>query len=79
MLFRPIVEYYMIDIHTLMAMCIKNPVYNSQYVRYTVFFYNYKFREQDDVGTCCNICLGVDCNTYIGEDIVYFWGESCKL
>ena len=32
---------------------------NSLEVRYIVFFYNYKFRERDDVGACCrhNICL----------------------
>ena len=24
----------------------------------TIFFYNYKFRDRDDVGACCNIPLG---------------------
>ena len=50
-------------------MCIPNPVYNSLDVRYIVFFYNYKFRERDDVGACCNICLGVGCNTNSGSGI----------
>ena len=39
-------------------MCIPNHVYNSQDVRYAVSFYNYKFRERDDVGACCNSGLG---------------------
>ena len=46
---------------------ITNLVHNSQDVRYTVFFYNYKFRERDDVGACCNTCLGVGCNTLTVE------------
>ena len=69
--FRPIVEYYIMDIHILMVMCTPNSVYNSLDVRYSVFSYNYKFRERDDVGACCNICLGAD--------IMHFWDESCKL
>ena len=40
------------DIHILVVMYIYIPnlVYNSLDVRYTVFFYNYKFRERDDCG-----------------------------
>ena len=63
----------------IMVMCIPNPAYNSLYVKYMVSFYNYKFRERDDVGACCNIGLGVSCNTYCGADSMHFWGESCKL
>ena len=43
---------------------IPNLVNNSLVARYTVYFYNYKFR--DDVGACCNICLGVGCNIVLG-------------
>ena len=39
-------------------------------VRYIVFFYNYTFCERDDVGACCNIALGVDCNTVTVEQTV---------
>ena len=67
------------EIHILMVMCIPKPVYNSQAVRYTVFSYNYKFCERGNVGACCNIVLGVGCNTYSGADNAHFWGESCKL
>ena len=42
---------------------IPNLVYKSLDVRYTVCFYNYKFHERCDVGACCNIALGVGCNT----------------
>ena len=49
---RPIVECYIIDLQILIVMCIPNPVYDSLDVRCTVFFYNYKFRERDDVGAC---------------------------
>ena len=59
----------------LMVMCIPNPVYNSLDVRYTIFFYNYKFRERDDVGAYCCIVLGVGCNTDYSVD---FWDESWK-
>ena len=44
---------------------IPNLVHNSLDVRYTVFFCNYKFRERDDIGACCNICLGVGCDTIL--------------
>ena len=63
-----------------MVMCIAtNPVYKSLDLRYTVFPYNYKFRERDDDGACCNICLGAVCNTYRGADSMHLWGESCQL
>ena len=78
-LFRPIIEYYIMDKHIHMAMCIPNPVYNSLDVRYTILSYNYKYRERYDVGACCNIALGVGCNTYSEADSVHVWGESCKL
>ena len=50
-------------------------------VRHTVFFYNYKFRERDDVGACCNFCLGVDCrpNTVPVEQIVCIFGVKSKI
>ena len=48
---------------------IPNLVYESLDVRYTVFFYNYKFRERDDVGVCCNIALGVGCDNLTVEQI----------
>ena len=66
-LFRPTVDYYSMDIHILIVMCIPNPVYNSLDVRYTVFSYNYKFRERDDVGAT------------VKHNSMHFWGESCKL
>ena len=55
---------------------IPNIVHNSLDVRYTVFFYNYtyKFRERDDVGACCNICLGVGCNTVTMEQMACIVG-----
>ena len=53
----------------LMVIHIPNLVHSSLDVRYTVFFYNYKFRERDDVGACCNIALGVGCNTGTVEQI----------
>ena len=59
-----------------MAMCIPNPVYNSLDVRYTASFYNYIFRERDDVGACCNIGLGAG---YSGADSMHFLDKSCKL
>ena len=36
---------------------IPNLVFTSIDVRYTVFVYNYKFRERDDVRACCNIAM----------------------
>ena len=53
----------------LMVIYIPNLVNNSPDVRYTVFFYNYKFRERDDVGACCNTSLGAGCNTVTVEQI----------
>ena len=50
-------------------MYIPNVVNKSFDVRYIVFVYNYKFRERDDVGACCNIALGVGCNTLTVEQI----------
>ena len=50
-------------------MSIPNLVYKSLDVRYTVFFYYYKFGERDDVGACCNSCLGASCNTLTVEQI----------
>ena len=62
-----------------MVMGIPNSVYNSLDASYTVFFYNYKFRERGSVGACSNIGHGAGCNTYSGADSVHFSGESCKL
>ena len=54
-----------------------NLVYKSLDVRCVVFFYNYKFRERDDIGACLIIIvLGVGCNTDYSVD---FWDESWKL
>ena len=50
-------------------MNIPNLVYTSLGVRYIVFFYNYKFRDRDDVGACCNSALGAGCNTLTVEQI----------
>ena len=44
--------------------------------RYTVFFYNYKFRYRDDVGACCNIAIGAGCNTLTVEQIVRIFGVN---
>ena len=60
-------------------MCMPKFVYKSLDVRYTAFFYNYTFRERDDVGACCNIVFGAGCNTYSGADSSHWCGESCKL
>ena len=68
---------YSMDIHLLMVyVYTPNHVYKSLDVRYAVFFYNYKFRERDDVGACCrpNIALGVGCNTLTVEQIGRFLG-----
>ena len=51
-------------------------VHNSLDGRYTVFFYNYTFRERDDVGASCNIGLGVGCNTLTVEQIVRIFGVN---
>ena len=53
---------------------ISNLVHNSLDVRHIVFFYNYKYRERDDVGACCNSCLGVSCNTLTVEQIACIFG-----
>ena len=37
---------------------------------------SYKFRERDDVGACCNIALGVSCNTLKMEQIVRILGVN---
>ena len=57
-------------------MSISNLAYKSLDVRYTAFFYYYKFRERDYVGACCNIALGAGCNTLTVEQIVRFLGEN---
>ena len=57
-------------------MNIPNLVYKSLDVWYTVFFYNYKFRERDCVGACCNNALGVSCNTLKMEQIVRILGVN---
>ena len=43
---------------------------------YTVFFYNYKLRDRDDVGACCNIAVGASCNTITVEQIVRMCGVN---
>ena len=56
-------------------MNIPNLVYKSLDVRYTVFFYNYTFRDRDDVGACCNIAIGSSCNTLTVKQI----GRVCGV
>ena len=53
---------------------IPNIMYKSLDVRCTVVFYNYTFRERDDVGACCNSCHGAGCNTVSVEKIGAFLG-----
>ena len=48
-------------------------MYNSLHVRCTVFFYNYPFRERDDVGACCNIAA---CNILTVEQIGRIFGVN---
>ena len=55
---------------------ISNIVYRSLDVRSAVFFYNYKLRERDDDGACCNSCLGAGCNTFTVEQIVRICGMN---
>ena len=57
---------------------IPNLVYNSLDVGrpYTVFFYSYTFRDQDDVGVCCNIVVVEGCNTLTVEQIVRIFGVN---
>ena len=50
--------------------------HNSLDVRCTVFFYNYPFRERDDVGACCNIALGACCNALTVEQICRIFGVN---
>ena len=58
---------------------IPNRVYNSLYVRDTVFFYNYNFRERYDVGVGCNIAIGVGCNIAIGVGCNIAIGVGCNI
>ena len=39
-------------------------------------FYYCKFRDRDDVGACCNSCLGAGCNTLTVEQIVRILGVN---
>ena len=57
-------------------MGIPNLVYKSLDVRYTVFFYYYKFRERDDVGASYSIAIGASCNTLAVEQIVRIIGVN---
>ena len=57
-------------------MSIPNLVYKSLDVRYTVFLYYYKFREQDGDGASCNIAIGASCNTLTVEQIVRILGVN---
>ena len=58
-----------------------NLVYNSLRldVIYIVLFYNYKFRERDNVGACCNIVLGVGCNIVLGVGCNIVLGVGCNI
>ena len=60
-------------------MSVPNLVYKSLNVRYIVFFYYYKFGERDDVGACCNSCLGAGCNTLTVEQIVRILGVKIMI
>ena len=72
---KPFYKYCLIYIMDIcMVMVMSNLVYKSLDVRCIVFVY--KFRERDDVGACCNIVLGVGCNTDCSVD---FWDESWKV
>ena len=59
---KPFQTYNLISYYGYTHACgivyIPNIVHTSLDLRYTAFFYNYKFRERDDVGACCNSCLG---------------------
>ena len=70
----------LVSVHMLMVVYIPNLVHNSLDVRYTVFVYNYKFRERDDVGHVVTLSLGqVVTYCYCGADSLHLWDESCKL
>ena len=53
-----------------------NLVYKSLDVGTRYFFYNYKFRDRDDVGACCNIAIGACCNTLTVEQIGRIFGVN---
>ena len=57
-------------------MNIPNLLYKSLDIRYTVFFYNYKFHERGDVGACCNNALGTGCNTLTVKQIGRIFGVN---
>ena len=60
-----------------MYIYLPNHVYNSiGVVMYAVFSYKYECRERDDVGACCNICLGLGCNTVTMEQIACIFGMN---
>ena len=56
-------------------MSIPNLVYKSLHVRYTVFSTIANF-VSDDVGACCNSCLGASCNNVTVEQIVHIRGVN---
>ena len=60
----------------VMYIIIPNLVHNSLDVRYISFFYNFNFRERDDVGACCNTCLVVGCNTVTVEQSACICGMN---
>ena len=72
---------YRLQIYTSSWLCeYTEPCIKSLDVGTPYFFYNYKFRDRDDVGAYCNSALGARCNTLTVEQIVgVFWGGSCKL
>ena len=37
------------------------------------------FRERDDVGACCNSCLGASCNTFKVEQIACVLGRIVQI
>ena len=45
-------------------------------MREKVCFYNYKFRDRDDVGACCNIAIGASFNILTVEQIVRICGAN---
>ena len=75
MLAKPFQTYNLISYYGYTHACgivyIPNIVHTSLDLRYTAFFYNYKFRERDDVGASCN--------TFKVEQIVCVLGRIVQI
>ena len=85
MLAKPFQTYNLISYYGYTHACgivyigLPNIVHTSLDLKYTTFFYNYKFRERDDVGACCNSCLGASCNTFKVEQIACVLGRIVQI